>query len=173
MTLVKNFVANCERHQLGVSDDAIGIIPFMVPYVSLDDIQELDTQINTLNSDILALPIPLRENYATHEEYLKDWDKNFQIRRFTTFNSEWKQWVFTHRSLLARSGDDAVGEFESYKSQYNAWLQRYNSLFPSTPSAATKVKEEKKGNDITGAVKFASVAAIAVVGFLIYREAKK
>ena len=148
------------------------------PFVAVEDIEQLDAKIRNFNTDVFVASVGDAPNIATDPEGFAAWQgRTAELIDFkwswTSYRVGWSGWVDDHYSTLSRVGDSVVVEFEAFGRGYNEMRRRFTELMGADATSAPPAKTEPKGKpDVIGAVKFASVAVVALAGVYLYTQLK-
>lgn len=121
------------------ADEAVAIghsVGFAVAFVPLDDIEDLDAKIRQLDSEWLFQFEKIDPLSAAHKAWVA-WRFDF-----VPWRAVWSGWKVTHVSLLQRSGDLAITDFQDFEAQYNELRRR----FVEDLKATTGTKKQKTGS---------------------------
>jgi len=158
--------------------------PYWWDYVSLSDLEYLDSRVEHLNTDVVSYRLPPAPNPVTEPDAYVAWsERDAWLRGFrwdwSSFYTLWNQWLGELAgNPLRRMGTDAQAKYDEYRSQYNELLRRFKERVGTKATSASKAESEQKreaegGEDVTGAIKFASVAVIAIAAVWLVTKMKE
>jgi hypothetical protein len=166
-------------HQAGGRGASFGLIPgagvfdpTLWDYVPQEHVEHLDGRVEHLHTDIMdkrmGEPPDPQIDPGGYAAYLQraEWFSGFKWE-WTSFYTRWNQWVASHTNVVWRWGEKAVAEFDEFTRRYNElrrqYIEHFGKAATSASSAHTAIeRKDKSGTDITGAVKYASLAVIAI-----------
>ena len=164
------FVTLANRQHGGARFGALGGL-----VVTVADMEQLDAKIRNLNTDVFAAELPPPpsgdlEATSAHIDRVV-WLMGFRWS-WTSFRVRWNAWVDSHGTFEWL--EDSPQEFGEFQRQYNEFLRQFREGLGNKATSATKAKPEEKepdAADVAGAVKFASLAVVALVGAYLVSKA--
>ena len=147
-------------------------VGFVVRFVRLDDIEDLDAKIRQLSSEWELQFVAIEPGSPAYPAWQK-WRIDF-----VPWRAVWSGWKASHVSLWERSGDTEVAEFRDFEAGYNELRRRFvedlqamtgTDEQPTGSKGTTTVVSDTLG-DIGGVIKLGLFAYFAV---LVFKEVQR
>lgn len=183
VTLAARTAAQPRRASFGQPIPGAGALdPYWWDYVSLEQIEYLDSRVEHLNTDVVDYDLPDPPNPVTEPEAYNAWDaRRVWFSGFkwdwTSFYTGWNQWVEKVSGNVAyRLGSERVAEYDNFRGQYNELRRRWRAELGEQATQAGEAKPEagrpprqSPVSEVTSTIKLAALAVIVVAGVWAFK----